>query len=517
MAPGRRTAPATARRPLGGTGGGAAPARVANYDGSNTFGLLESFLMSRFLDGSQPFSRAQGLDRLRDEATLMPPGTHPVRSVVTAGRTAHLVEGEGWTLRCVRWSNGGHVEVVAATDELALTVLESAVEGATEELAADDTRVEIGFWHWAGNHARRRALPISAEPWVEIRRNYSSSAATAFDELIALDGTAVNGRILLVHGPPGTGKTTALRSLAKQWREWCQLDFVLDPELLFASPGYLIEVIMGDDHDDKPWRMLLLEDCDELIRPGAKASAGQALSRLLNLTDGLLGQGRQVLVAITTNEDLTRLHPAVTRPGRCLAQIEVGRLPSDQARAWLAASTAGPVAGSVGAKGATLAELIALRDGSMPIGTRDVEPSTVFTSSSFPVNVVPPPTVVVMSGDASRFARRGAPRSPDASYDRSGGGMADESAFDGRVSWHMMLLGLAGRVSDDVLTRCRAWLYDEREAEIAPVSRGEGLDQGVALFPPELNSSRRHPTPSMQNRPLRDYWNGSRWRCMASR
>ncbi len=98
---------------------------------------------------------------------------------------------------------------------------------------------------------------------------------------------------------------------------------------------------MGGD-DEKPWRMLLLEDCDELIRPGAKASAGQALSRLLNLTDGLLGQGRKVLVAITTNEDITRLHPAVTRPGRCLAQIEVGPLPYDQAMAGSRSRTGRP-------------------------------------------------------------------------------------------------------------------------------------------------------------------------------
>ena len=255
------------------------------------------------------------------------------------GTTAHLVEGDGWTLLCLRWtSGGGHVEVVAATDELARTVLEQATDGAAEELEPDDPRVEIGFWHWAGNHARRRELPIAAEPWLDIRRNYAGPAAAAFDQLVALDGAAINGRILLVHGPPGTGKTTALRSLAKHWRDWCQLDFVVDPERLFASPGYLIDVVMGGD-DEKPWRMLLLEDCDELIRPGAKASAGQALSRLLNLTDGLLGQGRKVLVAITTNEDIARLHPAVTRPGRCLAQIEVGRLPYDQATAWLAEST----------------------------------------------------------------------------------------------------------------------------------------------------------------------------------
>jgi hypothetical protein len=68
----------------------------------------------------------------------------------------------------------------------------------------------------------------------------------------------------------------------------------------------------------------------------------------------MLGQGRQVLVAITTNEDLRRLHPAVVRPGRCLAHIEIGPLSPAEAGAALGRPVAGPV---------TLAELYAMRSG----------------------------------------------------------------------------------------------------------------------------------------------------------
>ena len=67
-----------------------------------------------------------------------------------------------------------------------------------------------------------------------------------------------------------------------------------DPEQLFGNPGYLMTDALGQD-DDEPrdrWRLLVLEDCDELI---------PADSRLLNLTDALLGQGLDVLVAVTTN------------------------------------------------------------------------------------------------------------------------------------------------------------------------------------------------------------------------
>jgi hypothetical protein len=138
---------------------------------------------------------------------------------------------------------------------------------------------------------------------------------------------------------------------------------VLDPERLFNDISYLMDVSMGDESEgERRWRLLVLEDCDELIRGEAKLATGQALSRLLNLTDGLLGQGRDVLVAITTNEDLARLHPAVVRPGRCLAQIEIGALPYLEAVAWLGDSA------GVASAGATLAELYALRDGTGRVG-----------------------------------------------------------------------------------------------------------------------------------------------------
>ena len=91
-----------------------------------------------------------------------------------------------------------------------------------------------------------------------------------------------------------------------------------------------------EDPDSQRQKLIVLEDSGELLSTDARQQSGHGLSRLLNLSDGLLGVGTNTITLISTNEPLGRLHPAVHRPGRCLAEIEFTALDVDEATEWLA-------------------------------------------------------------------------------------------------------------------------------------------------------------------------------------
>lgn len=227
------------------------------------------------------------------------------------------------------------VDVAARTPEAARDGV-ATLRRALEAEAPEPERVSVAFWTRGEYGGEVRHREITAPAFDDIAGNYGRSVRAALERLVALRAPE-RGRLVLWRGEPGTGKSHALRALARAWAPWCSAHFVMDPaDLLGAGGTYILDLLASDDASDR-WRLLILEDAGELIAADARALTGQALSRLLNLADGLLGQGTRTLVLITTNEPVRSLHPAARRPGRCLADIEFTPLSADEANAWLAA------------------------------------------------------------------------------------------------------------------------------------------------------------------------------------
>lgn len=255
----------------------------------------------------------------------------------------------------------GHVHI-AGDERGAVAAVCADLIAALRDPELDEDHVPVTFWsHGRGDpvSVRRR---VAAPAWGEIRDHYAEAPRAALDVLTSAVEPGPGG-LLLWHGEPGTGKSYALRALAREWHPWCDTHFITDPDrYLGADTTYLMDALLRTrGHDRRRWRLVVLEDSGELLAADARALAGQALSRLLNLTDGLLGTGLRALVLVTTNEPLRRLHPAVVRPGRAWAEVEFTRLLIAQA---CAVAKAHGIETAVDRE-MTIAELFALERGTV--------------------------------------------------------------------------------------------------------------------------------------------------------
>ncbi|MBW3639443.1 MAG: AAA family ATPase [Actinobacteria bacterium] len=262
------------------------------------------------------------LDRHASDSVL-PERAVVVRTVQGNENRHVLAEVDDALVLLQAWKSDAHIWV-SADDEAIGTAIADEIQSRVPRLV-EERRVDVEF---SDAHTGSRTLALDVCPWNEARCRYPAGVRDALDILAGhvprLDG---GRRLILWHGEPGTGKTSAVRALVHAWRTWADTVVVTDPDALLKDGRYLRRILLDSDNDER-WTLFVLEDAEALLR---KETGGSAMGKLLNLADGLLGQGLRCLFLLTTNEPLGAIHPAIVRPGRCLAQVEFGRLPAGQA------------------------------------------------------------------------------------------------------------------------------------------------------------------------------------------
>lgn len=146
------------------------------------------------------------------------------------------------------------------------------------------------------------------------------------------------GGLTLLRGEPGVGKSSYLRFLLTQLRRTHRFYYLPASSFHLLTSPAMAEFWLqeGTDHHGRSGRVVILEDAERLLMERA-ADNRDAVSNLLNLADGFLGDALQLHVIATVNCPLERIDPALLRPGRLLASHAFERLTKAQAQTLAAA------------------------------------------------------------------------------------------------------------------------------------------------------------------------------------
>lgn len=134
--------------------------------------------------------------------------------------------------------------------------------------------------------------------------------------------------IIMLHGRPGTGKTSYLRHLVSRTSK----------RVIFIPPDFaerltdpqFLSLLM-----ENPNAVLVIEDA-ERIMSDREREGHSPVSVLLNLADGLLSDCLNLQIICTFNTDLSRVDKALMRKGRLIARYCFGPLHHEKAAALLA-------------------------------------------------------------------------------------------------------------------------------------------------------------------------------------
>lgn len=128
--------------------------------------------------------------------------------------------------------------------------------------------------------------------------------------------------ILLLIGPPGTGKTTFIRGFLQHTKSSAIITY--DSEIL--KKDRLFSRFIESDNS-----VMVLEDSDTFLK--ARTDGNTMMHRFLNVGDGLVTTRGKKMIFSTNLPSIRDIDPALIRPGRCFDILNFNSLSKKEAKA----------------------------------------------------------------------------------------------------------------------------------------------------------------------------------------
>lgn len=156
-------------------------------------------------------------------------------------------------------------------------------------------------------------------PQIDLELQYNDDFLPVHEKLVTLLGQHKSKGLILLHGEPGTGKTTYIKHLSSLVRK----DMLILPPYMtnYLTSPEIIPFLLENKES-----VLIIEDAERILQSREAGGDTNSVSNILNLTDGLLADCMHIQVVATFNASKSLLDKALLRKGRLMVDYAFGKL-----------------------------------------------------------------------------------------------------------------------------------------------------------------------------------------------